>query len=64
MAEGWLIMFKGRHFKVGIEDQEEAVKQVTKLVPEASGLMILPLKNGERDQIGLAEGEVRETTGS
>ena len=63
MSNGWMIVFQGRQFKVAVDDQDEALAKVIEIAPDATGVVVLPLKDGEKDQIGLADGEVRETTG-
>ena len=68
MAKGWDISLNdgNRHriFKVGITNADEAQKMVVAQCSKPSGVVALPLKDGEFEKLGLVEGQIIESTES
>ncbi|MER9880736.1 MULTISPECIES: hypothetical protein [unclassified Mesorhizobium] len=64
MPKGWHVTFpegnRVRVFKVGIADQDEAVRAATK-GRAVEGLAVLPLKDSEFEQLAMKEGQIIES---
>lgn len=61
---GFLVIFQSdgveKRLNVGTDDSDKARKLLVSIYPNASNVVILPLKDGEGVELGLAEGEIRE----
>ena len=51
-----------RTFNAAIEDQDKAIKAVCAECQNPTNLFVLPLKDGERADLGLGDGQVVEIT--
>ena len=66
MREGYHITLTDgvtrRTFKAAIKDQDKAIKAVCAECQNPTDLFVLPLKDGERADLGLGDGQVVEVT--
>jgi hypothetical protein len=66
MSTGWRVSLiddgRTRHFIVGLADREAARELAIARCSDASGVVLLPLKDGDFEKLALVDGQIIESS--